>query len=87
MVKKSVPTVGKLTNRQVLAARAWLGLSQDALAELSGVTRRAIQDFETGKRDPQPRTLRDIREALEGSGVEFQFEGERAVGIRVKDSD
>jgi transcriptional regulator with XRE-family HTH domain len=80
MVKKPIPAVGKLTNRQVIAARAWLGFSQTDLAELSGVTRRAIQDFENGKREPQARTLRDIRNALEKSGVEFLFNGDRAVG-------
>lgn len=36
---------------------------------------QGIQDFENGKREPQPRTLRDLRIALEQAGIEFLFIG------------
>ena len=81
MVKKPFTSLGTVTAQQVRAARAWLDLSQDDLAEKTGITRRAIQDFENGKRTPQPRTLRDFRNALEQLGIEFLFVEERAVGI------
>ena len=81
MVKKAYTSLGTVTAQQVRAARAWLDLSQDDLAEKTGITRRAIQDFENGKRTPQPRTLRDFRNALEELGIEFLFVEERAVGI------
>jgi DNA-binding XRE family transcriptional regulator len=82
MVKKAQTKTGMVTNRQVKAARAWLNLSQDDLAEKSAVTRRSIQDFESGKRVPQARTLRDLQKALEDEGIEFIFSGERGIGIR-----
>ena len=85
MVKKSFTSSGTVTAKQVKAARAWLDLSQDGLAEKTGLTRRAVQDFENGKRIPQPRTLRDFRNALEELGIEFLFIEERAVGICERD--
>ena len=87
MVKKPFTSSGTVTAQQVKAARAWLDLSQDDLAEKTGLTRRAIQDFENGKRTAQPRTLRDFRNALEELGIEFLFIEERAVGICVRDQD
>jgi transcriptional regulator with XRE-family HTH domain len=87
MVKKGLSKIGKVTNQQVKAARAWLDLSQDDLAEKSIVTRRSIQDFESGKRVPQARTLRDLQKALEDLGIEFIFSGERGIGIRERDPE
>jgi transcriptional regulator with XRE-family HTH domain len=81
MVKRPFTSTGTITAQQIKAARAWLDISQDDLAAKTGVTRRAIQDFENGKRVPQARTLRDLRNALEQSGIEFLSIGERAVGI------
>jgi DNA-binding XRE family transcriptional regulator len=87
MVKKAQTKAGIVTNRQVKAARAWLDLSQDDLAEKSAVTRRSIQDFESGKRLPQARTLRDLQRALEDLGIEFIFNGEHGIGIRERDPE
>ena len=87
MVKKALSKTGKMSSQQAKAARAWLDLSQDDLSEKSGVTRRSIQDFESGKRDPQARTLRDLQQALEREGIEFIFSGERGIGIRVRDPE
>jgi transcriptional regulator with XRE-family HTH domain len=87
MVKKPLTSSGTITAQQVRAARAWLDLSQDDLAQKTGITRRAIQDFENGKRTPQPRTLRYFRNALEEFGIEFLFIEERAVGICAREAD
>jgi DNA-binding transcriptional regulator YiaG len=87
MVKKPFTSAGTITAQQVRAARAWLNLSQDDLAATTLIARRAIQDFENGKREPQPRTLRDLRTALEQAGIEFLFIGEHAVGICTRDRD
>jgi DNA-binding transcriptional regulator YiaG len=87
MVKKPFTSAGTITAQQVRAARAWLNLSQDDLAATTLIARRAIQDFENGKREPQPRTLRDLRVALEQAGIEFLFIGEHAAGICKRDPD
>jgi len=39
---------------------------------------------QAGVTSPQPRTLRDIQRAFEDMGIEFLFEGPRAVGLRFK---
>ncbi|PTM41619.1 helix-turn-helix protein [Bosea sp. 124] len=77
-----------MVNRfQVCAARGWLGISQQELADLSGVAKRTIAHLETGDRIPHDRTLRDIQQALESRGVEFVFENGRGIGLRVHSPD
>jgi transcriptional regulator with XRE-family HTH domain len=45
------------------------GLTQEQLAEISGVTRYLISDFENEKRLPSPRTISRLSEALECSYI------------------
>jgi transcriptional regulator with XRE-family HTH domain len=66
------------------AARALLGLTQSQVALRASVAVKTIADFERGATVPQDRTLRDIQRTFEGMGVEFLFEGGRAVGLRFK---
>jgi predicted transcriptional regulator len=73
-----------LNKEQLRAARAWLNLSQQALATEAKVGKRTIADFERGATVPHDRTLRDIRETLEKLGIEFQFDGSVGVGIRIR---
>jgi transcriptional regulator with XRE-family HTH domain len=68
---KKAPVDLPLTKEQCRAARALLGWSQDDLAKESKVAKKTIADFERGERSPYPRTLADIRKALESAGVEF----------------
>jgi transcriptional regulator with XRE-family HTH domain len=83
MVKKPLTSARTITAQEVRAARAQI--SQDDLAATTLIARSAIQDFENGKREPKPRTLRDLRTALEQAGIEFLFVGDDAVGIRKRD--
>lgn len=70
-----------LTSQQCRAARGWLDWSQDELAKKSGVSRRAIAEFERGLSVPHDRTLRDVRAAFESGGIEFIFVGTQAKGV------
>lgn len=68
---------------QCRAARGLLGWSQDDLAKQSGVTKKSIADYERGATTkPQPRTLRDLRSALEAAGIEFIFPNGGGAGVR-----
>ena len=58
---------------QIRAARAWLNISQQELADASEVTKGTIARFELGQSAPHDRTLRDLRLALESRGIEFLF--------------
>ena len=75
-----------ITNKQVRAARGWLGISQQDLADLCLVNRRTIAQFERGASVPFDRTLRDIQRALEDKGIEFLFDGPEPMGIQRKRS-
>ena len=70
---------------QLRAARGLLGWSQTDLAKNAKVGRATIADFESGKREPYPRTLDDLRTALEDEGVEFT-NGDQP-GVRFKRMD
>ena len=70
-----------ISKEQCRAARAWLNLKQEELAEASGVSVRTLIDFEKGVRVPHDRTLRDVQRAFEATGIEFVFDGARPSGI------
>jgi transcriptional regulator with XRE-family HTH domain len=55
---------------QCRAGRALLNWSQEELAKRARVAKQTLADFERGARSPYPRTLADIRAALEAAGVE-----------------
>ena len=76
-----------INEKQCRSARAWLGLSQEELAERSKVSARTIAHFEAGNRVTHDGTLRDLREVLEKMGIVFVFEGSRGVGIRMRPTE
>lgn len=64
------------TANQCRAARALLNLSQEWLAKRSGVSRRAIANFESGASvSLMPMNARAIRGAFEQAGIEFSADG------------
>ncbi|WP_348627877.1 MULTISPECIES: transcriptional regulator [unclassified Mesorhizobium] len=69
---------------QCRAARALIAWSQDQLAEASRVATATIATFETGKRVPYPRTIDDIREALENAGIVFIDKNGDGPGVRLR---
>ncbi|QGM97795.1 helix-turn-helix domain-containing protein [Methylocystis parvus] len=73
-----------LSPGQLRAGRALIGWSQDQLAEASKVAKATIANFEAGKRQPYPRTLDDLRDALEAAGVIFIDENGEGPGVRLK---
>lgn len=64
-----------MTPAQCRAARALVGMSQDRLAEASGVAKRTIASFEKEDRQPYERTISALRAALETAGVIFTDNG------------
>ena len=70
---------------QLRAARGLVGWSQTDLAKNAKVGRATIADFESGKREPYPRTLDDLRTALEDEGVEFTNGGRPGVRLMRRD--
>ena len=72
-----------MTPQQCRAARAMLEISQDRLAELSGIAVSTIIPFEKGQRAPRRKTIEAVREALEAAGVQFIEENGGGAGVRL----
>lgn len=73
-----------ITAEQCLGARAMLRLTREQLAQSASVAVATLADFEVGRRQPHPRTLKDIRAALEAAGVEFIPENGGGAGVRLR---
>ena len=64
-----------LTPKQCRMARAGLEWSRAELSKRSGVAQATIAEFEKGSRQSYPRTVRDLRKALEMGGAAFTSNG------------
>ena len=73
-----------MTPAQSRAARALIGLTQPALAELAAIGLSTVVDFERERRVVAPQTVDTIRAALESAGVEFIAENGGGAGVRLK---
>ena len=73
-----------LSREQCRGARGLLGWTQSQLSKASKTATKTIADFERGARDPYPRTLEDVRLALENAGIEFIDENGGGPGVRLK---
>ncbi len=75
--------------RQVKAARALLGWSQDDLAAKSGVSKPTVARLETaeGELGGYASTGDKIVAALESAGVEFIAENGGGAGVRLRKPD
>ncbi len=68
---------------QCRGARGLLGWTQSDLSKASRTATKTIADFERGAREPYPRTLDDVRGALEMAGIEFIEENGGGAGVRL----
>jgi DNA-binding XRE family transcriptional regulator len=66
---------------QLRAARAWLSMSQDDVAEAVGLTRTTIVRLERDTASAQDRTIRDVRKLYEDRGIKFVFSNGIGVGV------
>lgn len=60
-----------ITANQIRAARAYLGWSQNELADRAIVSASTVRFIENERVDPRASTLTAIRRALEKGGIEF----------------
>lgn len=73
-----------MTSEQLRVARALLNWSLDDLAQISGVHRNTISNFETGKYRGEREKTGAMRRALEASGAIFIDENGEGSGVRLR---
>ena len=73
-----------ISARQIRAARALLGWSQQDLGDRAVLSLNAIKRLESGQSDPRISTVMAVKNALENGGVEFISEGEKGEGVRLR---
>lgn len=64
-----------LTGAKIRAARGLLDWSREELAERTGISRSSVANIESGRVEPESRTLRKIEESFGGHGVFFTANG------------
>lgn len=75
-----------ISAEQCLGARAMLRLTREQLGQAASVAVATLADFETGRRQPHPRTLSAIRSALEAAGVIFIDQNGDGPGVRLRNT-
>jgi predicted transcriptional regulator len=73
-----------ITARQIRAARALLGWSQQQLADKAIVSLNALARLEKGNVDSRMSTLQAVEKALAKAGIEFLSAGEKGEGVRLR---
>jgi predicted transcriptional regulator len=74
-----------ITSRQIRAARALLGWSQQQLADKAIVSVNALARLERGEVDPRMSTIAAVHKALTDAGVEFLSADVKGEGVRLAD--
>lgn len=69
--------------RQIKAARALLGWTQQQLADKAIVSFNAVTRLERNEVDPRASTIAAVEEALVKAGVEFIPRGDKGEGVRL----
>lgn len=73
-----------ISARQIRAARALLGWSQQDLADKAVLSINAVKRLENGQGDPKISTVLAVRKALEVAGIEFLSAGADGKGEGVR---
>lgn len=73
-----------ITPRQIRAARALLGWSQQQLADKAIVSLNAVTRLEKGKVDSRMSTISAIQKALTKAGIEFISADVKGEGVRLR---
>jgi|SRR5690606_38025901 len=66
------------------AARVLVQWPRERLAEICGVTKKMIRDFETAGVDPGPELKAKIKQTLELGGAVFIPEDDMGAGVRLR---
>lgn len=72
-----------ITPRQIRAARALLGWSQQELADRAIISLNALVRLENEKVDPRVSTVTAIETALRKAGIEFLGSDASGEGVRI----
>lgn len=72
-----------ITSRQIRAARALLGWSQQQLADKAIISINAVTRLEKGDVDPRLSTIAAVERALTKAGVELISAGDKGEGVRM----
>lgn len=72
-----------ISARQIRAARALLGWTQQQLADAAIVSFNAVTRLERGEVDPRLSTISAVQSALIKAGVEFLPAADKGEGVRL----
>jgi DNA-binding XRE family transcriptional regulator len=76
--------INMITSRQIRAARALLGWSQQQLADKAIVSLNAVARLENGVVDSRISTVQAVQKALVKAGIEFLDADQKGEGVRLR---
>lgn len=79
--------IAVISARQIRAARALLGWSQQQLADKAIISLNAVARLEKGVVDSRVSTVQAIEATLSKAGVEFISRNEKGEGVRLRSAD
>ena len=82
-IPRLVIVADMITPRQIRAARALLGWSQQELADRAIISLNALTRLERGQVDSRLSTLTAVETALMKGGIEFIAAAEKGEGVRL----
>ncbi len=74
-----------VTARQIRAARALLGWTQQDLADRAIISINALARLENGQVDSRISTLKAVQQVLLQAGIDFLPASDRGEGVRLSD--
>ncbi len=72
-----------ITAAQARGARAMLGISQEDMASMAGISRKTLTTFEANEAGVKPGTMEKVQAALEEAGAVF-IQSDVGVGVMVR---
>jgi predicted transcriptional regulator len=84
LLSEKSKVIDMITSRQIRAARALLGWSQQQLADKAIVSLNAVARLENGVVDSRISTVQSVQKALVKAGIEFLDADLKGEGVRLK---
>ncbi len=83
MVSRNISNLSKLVGRNIAERRKQIGMTQEGLGEILGITGAAMSRIESGQTTPRFSRLEDLADALHCQVADLFRSQEQPLGVRL----